>query len=313
MSWHFSQALEAAYSLESSSAGAPSAPSNTTEPPPRYYFTGRTPDTSRRSRFGMMCAPLTDDHGAALLTWYLVDSLARMSALPAVAKDSLASAPGCGESSPASFARWCLGTSTWKTPQLSLLGDSESFSETWPRWGMMRGGECMELTRPQSRVACESLRSLTTEIESGSVRIGERAPTPTVCGNHNRKGASDTSGDGLATWVRERVPTPVATDGTHGGRCTPRKGREGGNIIEALAGRGYSGLLNPDWVEWLMGWPVGWTDTTREDVETHDWSAEPCPRVTTRRDLRAPRLKQCGNGQVPQCAALAWRILSGSP
>ena len=46
--------------------------------------------------------------------------------------------------------------------------------------------------------------------------------TPTVCGNYNRKGASNTSGDGLATQV--------------GGR------------------------LNPMWVEWLMSWPLGWTD-----------------------------------------------------
>jgi len=21
--------------------------------------------------------------------------------------------------------------------------------------------------------------------------------------------------------------------------------------------------LNPDWVEWLMGWPIGWTDSKR--------------------------------------------------
>lgn len=46
-------------------------------------------------------------------------------------------------------------------------------------------------------------------------------PTPTVCGNHNRKGASKHSGDGLAT----------------------------------VAG----GSLNPTWVEWLMGWPTEWT------------------------------------------------------
>lgn len=23
---------------------------------------------------------------------------------------------------------------------------------------------------------------------------------------------------------------------------------------------GAGGQLNPDWVEWLMGWPIGWTD-----------------------------------------------------
>jgi hypothetical protein len=25
-------------------------------------------------------------------------------------------------------------------------------------------------------------------------------------------------------------------------------------------GAGNGGKLNPDWVEWLMGWPLGWTD-----------------------------------------------------
>lgn len=53
-------------------------------------------------------------------------------------------------------------------------------------------------------------------------------PTPSVCGNYNRKGSSKTSGDGLATKV-------------------------GKDSQE-------NGSLNPNWVEWLMGYPVGWTD-----------------------------------------------------
>jgi hypothetical protein len=36
-------------------------------------------------------------------------------------------------------------------------------------------------------------------------------PTPTVCGNYNRKGASKASGDGLATWAA-KFPTPNARD-----------------------------------------------------------------------------------------------------
>ena len=47
-------------------------------------------------------------------------------------------------------------------------------------------------------------------------------PTPTVTGNNNRKGSSPKAGDGLATAV--------------------------------------GGKLNPTWVEWLMGFPLGWTD-----------------------------------------------------
>ncbi len=54
-------------------------------------------------------------------------------------------------------------------------------------------------------------------------------PTPTVYGNYNRKGVSATSGDGLTTAVKKQTPT------------------EGGS-------------LNPEWVEWLMGFPAGWTE-----------------------------------------------------
>ena len=50
-------------------------------------------------------------------------------------------------------------------------------------------------------------------------------PTPTVSGNYNRKGSSKKAGNGLATVVS----------------C------------------GNGGKLNPTWVEWLMGFPLGWT------------------------------------------------------
>lgn len=96
----------------------------------------------------------------------------------------------------------------------------------------------------------------------------------------------DAAKDLLHVRVARVWPTPRATDGSHGGRVTPRKGREGGNLIEAVsartiwptptardAGRGagwdepgrplserVGGALNPTWVEWLMGFPPGWTD-----------------------------------------------------
>lgn len=65
--------------------------------------------------------------------------------------------------------------------------------------------------------------------------------------------------------------------------------------------------LNPDWVEWLMGWPVGWTDVTRDECDWRDLSVEPedIHIATTRRDNRPARIKAIGNGQVPLCAAVA--------
>lgn len=106
-------------------------------------------------------------------------------------------------------------------------------------------------------------------------QVAQRFPTPTVNGNYNRKGASPTSGDGLATFVK-KFPTPVASDSKGGaGRA---KGRLGGdNLRTAVADLEGSGTLNPLWVEWLMGFPPGWTDCealeTPSSQKWHDESA----------------------------------------
>jgi hypothetical protein len=76
------------------------------------------------------------------------------------------------------------------------------------------------------------------------------------------------------------------------------------------------GLLNPDWVEWLMGWPYGWTDIDKASLDELAWldlSDDPAewlpplmPRITTRKEHRTKRIETLGNGQVPLCAAVAF-------
>jgi hypothetical protein len=87
-------------------------------------------------------------------------------------------------------------------------------------------------------------------------------PTPTVRGNHNVKGMTKNSGDGLETAVK-RYPTPCARDWRSGkGKTQAERDRTAGpSLPEAIGGQ-----LNPMWVEWLMGFPVGWTDL--QDSET---------------------------------------------
>ena len=86
---------------------------------------------------------------------------------------------------------------------------------------------------------------------TGAVRA---YPTPTVMGNHNRKGLSEKSADGLATVVKElersRWSTPTATDW---------KNRES-SCRDSVLQKEVGGQLNPRWVEWLMGFPVGWSN-----------------------------------------------------
>jgi hypothetical protein len=79
-------------------------------------------------------------------------------------------------------------------------------------------------------------------------------PTPTVCGNYNRKGASPTSGDGLATAVL-KCATPTARDWRSGKASQATMERNSRPLSEQIGGS-----LNPTWVEWLMGFPLGWTD-----------------------------------------------------
>jgi hypothetical protein len=87
-------------------------------------------------------------------------------------------------------------------------------------------------------------------------------PTLTVHGNHNRKGLSAKSGDGLATAVKT-WPTPTATQ--HKGWSPGHNRADTDDRLDYTVEReahqaGTGGQLNPPWVEWLMGWPIGFTD-----------------------------------------------------
>lgn len=76
------------------------------------------------------------------------------------------------------------------------------------------------------------------------LRVAAREwPTPTVAGNYNRAGASLNSGDGLATAARsfpQALETPTLGAPSSSAGLTSRQ-------------------LNPAFVEWLMGFPAGWT------------------------------------------------------
>jgi hypothetical protein len=78
--------------------------------------------------------------------------------------------------------------------------------------------------------------------------------TPTVKGDYNKKGLSQRSGDGLATAVKKSLlPTPKARD--FRSSSPAGKHRDSPDLPDVVGG-----LLNPAWVEWLMGFQTGHTD-----------------------------------------------------
>jgi DNA (cytosine-5)-methyltransferase 1 len=154
------------------------------------------------------------------------------------------------------------------SPQM-LDGSSEAFSETWPRAGMTRSG-----------IAYQRVPSapLTREIASGWL------PTPTASDGTTGQVLNDST---EIRWLPSGNPRKISNQGVDGsvglarhvlltqwptpsaqqqsGGTTGLNGGSGARAkLRALVGREESllmagGQLNPTWVEWLMGYPLGWT------------------------------------------------------
>jgi hypothetical protein len=94
-------------------------------------------------------------------------------------------------------------------------------------------------------------------------------PTPTVGDSRNSARHTTTTGkshDGTTLVDATRVwPTPTARDykGQNSAKHLAKPGGHHNQLPNAVALRGNVGALNPTWVEWLMGFPSGWTDLSR--------------------------------------------------
>lgn len=281
MSWLFSQALVAEFSAATCSAGAPSAPLSVMPTQHKFWRNDKTMEPSQLSRFGLTCAVLTENLGEDLLTWFLADSRVRTYQLPGMGSVLMALAPDSGVKWRESSARYDLQSSTWKTHLCLWEEDLPWCSVTLPKWGMTRSGALFQ--HP------------TLERPIGATAAG-LWPTITVCGNRNQPGISKNAGWGLSSAVKQ-WPTPSATEAS-GGAQSLEKRRAGGHQVRlrdavhtwptpvASMAKGSSpaaltrksgadrsndrldhavmasdgGQLNPEWVEWLMGWPIGWTE-----------------------------------------------------
>jgi hypothetical protein len=86
-----------------------------------------------------------------------------------------------------------------------------------------------------------------------------RWPTPTVDDANNvtrSSGAYQSLTRAVQSWR-----TPKASDAAHSGRSTPPKpGQTLSLDMQVNSHEETPGQLNPTWVEWLMGFPLGWTD-----------------------------------------------------
>ena len=146
MSYIFSRALVEAYLEASCSDSAPFALSNLNPIPQAYCSPDRMTAYSRLSRFGMTYEPLTDDRGAALLTWYLEASRARTYQPQEKAPALTAPAPASGGKCTELSMKYDRNSHSWKTHLCLWEEDLPESSVTLPASGMMLHGVCWELT-----------------------------------------------------------------------------------------------------------------------------------------------------------------------
>ena len=144
--------------------------------------------------------------------------------MPERETDSMVSEAGSTPNPYGSFAVYVPDTSSWRTQQPSLFGGWIAFSETWPRSGMTQSG--IAFLHPPWALH-------TQEIASGLL------PTPRASmGKHGICWSRAKSGE-----HRHNLEDRLASDHL----------RDGGEVISG-------GLAHPTFVEWMMGFPVGWTD-----------------------------------------------------
>ena len=103
----------------------------------------------------------------------------------------------------------------------------------------------------------------TVQIEPSEERAGKRKEYRASVGRQDCPGS-------LAEQVARFFPTATTRD-YKGGRKPETLEASGRNETNSLndavnAIEGHTGSLNPLWVEWLMGYPIGWTDL--KDSET---------------------------------------------
>ena len=200
--------------------------------------------------------------GEEQLTLQQQDGLARTSHPPERKAGYRVNDPACGPSLTAFLAKYDRDSQCWRTYQISWLeseGDGlDKFSETWPRSGTTLNGIAYQLP---------PLVRLTKETGSGSL-----LPTPAASEyGSNQGGAAGRVGKvrpSLQHMARHNQwPTPTVGDSkSAGSRNTENsKAKPGISLTDAVKNDGGTGRtedggqLNPEWVEWLMGFPPGWT------------------------------------------------------
>jgi hypothetical protein len=251
MSWLFSRVLVEEYLGENFSDGEQSAPLSGSHIQQAYCAPDKMTDFSRLSRFGMMFKPLTENRGEELLTLFRAGFHAKTYQPLEKAQGLTEKDQECGATWRGWLAKYDPDSCSWRTAQCSFLEDLNESLATLPRSGMTRNGLLWELPM------------LEQTIKGTEFGLSENWPTPDAnCGKRGtqpnwqpKRKSGQTAQYTINQAVRDKMfPTPTCHNSKEG--AYPSEYNRKTPTLATHAG----GKLNPMWVEWLMGWPLAWTD-----------------------------------------------------
>jgi len=248
------------------------------------------------SRVTKMSAPLPQTNSDQMaLPWMssAEASLAKTSVTPGRAQGLRAQDQDYGAKSPVWLASYDRNTSLWKTSQHSLVEGLDEFSETWPRSGTTRNGIAYQLPplalrtygtgfgsspthsiptpTAQDHIERQSTSTSVLNYETNKSvsldRFAKMWPTPRVQSSRGSGPSRVGNRMDLQTAV-QYWPTPRSCSAMAANFTDNTAKAKFPNLETVVARQMWPtgleeetmiGALNPTWVEWLMGFPLGWT------------------------------------------------------
>ena len=266
MSWHYLQEQEAESWEGDSLDGAPDALLRLMPTLEASSCPDKEMGSSSRSQSGTTSTHSTEDPGDRQLMLFQEDSHVKTSALRVSVKDLPESVLDYGAKCLELLERFGLGLSLRKTVRTCVSMDSAPLSKNLPRWGMSADGACWELgtsAHPIRETGCGYL------------------PTPTANQTwKSNKGGATGKKDGKWIGKKRLTLAGMAESGEWGeflATPTAKANQLSRSMMKWPGCRAWvehsptvnqvGGPLNPMWVEWLMGWPIGWTDLSQLETD----------------------------------------------
>ena len=301
MSWHFLPELAADFSPQFSLDGVSSVPLRRTDIAAVCFCKDKKTVCYPCFLYGTTFKTSKENRGVAKFRLSLRDSPASRSHQPENGSGKRTSGI-CGRIPSESYARWEPNGRCWKTSQGWLLQDiSEPSFQTWLRRGSMRNGMCFPQLMMERRIFGKGSGLWPTpnvpnggrKPKKGMSRTGmtpdgkkrqvglenaiEMWATPQKSDADKNTPKTRYKNGGLHLIGQILWRTPCSRDSHPSvGQARQDASSKNGNLpgSRLLSGKENALLalaLNPDWVEALMGWPIGWTDL--KPLETDKFQA----------------------------------------